>query len=164
VVRSPGDGRFIVRRPADLKGQFARKGDLLAFVVAFDHPVASVIVPEDSADLVRKRTKRVDVRLSGRVADVHAASVVREVPDINDRLPSAALSTMGGGDVVMDPRDPKNLRSLTKILHLEIAFDEAVPVAEIGGRVYVRFDHGYEPIGWRLYRELRQLFLRRFNV
>jgi putative peptide zinc metalloprotease protein len=47
-------------------------------------------------------------------------------------------------------------------------FDIELPTQEgfynVGGRVYVRFDHGEEPIVWRWYREIRQLFLRRFNV
>jgi putative peptide zinc metalloprotease protein len=30
--------------------------------------------------------------------------------------------------------------------------------------MYVRFDHGYEPLGFQLYRSLRQLFLRQFSV
>ncbi len=42
--------------------------------------------------------------------------------------------------------------------------DPPVAVSAIGGRVHVRFDHGWEPIGWRLYRSLRQVFLKRFNV
>jgi hypothetical protein len=30
--------------------------------------------------------------------------------------------------------------------------------------MYVRFDHGYEPLGIQAWRALRQLFLRRFGV
>ena len=33
-----------------------------------------------------------------------------------------------------------------------------------GGRAYVRFDHGAEPLGFQLYRRVRQLFLSRFHV
>ena len=34
----------------------------------------------------------------------------------------------------------------------------------VGGRAYVRFDHGWEPLGFQWYRDARQLFLSRFNV
>jgi putative peptide zinc metalloprotease protein len=34
----------------------------------------------------------------------------------------------------------------------------------VGGRIYVRFDHGKEPLAWRWYRAIRQVFLRRLNV
>ena len=164
VVRSPGQGRFILRRPADVLGKFAHKGEVLAFVSDFDHPIVRIVVPEESADLVRTRPKAVAIRLSNNIGAVHAASVLREVPSIDDRLPSLALSTAGGGDVAIDPRDAKNPRALTKVLHVELGFEPSLSVAEMGGRVYARFDHGNEPLAWRIYRDVRQLFLRRFNV
>jgi putative peptide zinc metalloprotease protein len=47
-------------------------------------------------------------------------------------------------------------------------FDILLPSPEgvynVGGRVYVRFDHGREAFIYRWYRSIRQLFLRRFNV
>jgi len=30
--------------------------------------------------------------------------------------------------------------------------------------VFVRFNHGWEPVGLQAYRALRRLFLRRFDV
>jgi len=163
-VRSPGNGQFILRRPGDLLGKFARKGEILAFVASFDEPIVKIIVPEESADLVRARTDTVELRLADSVNVVRAGLVLRETPTFDDRLPSLALSTSGGGEVAVDPRDPKNPRALTRILHVELGFASPFVVREMGGRVYARFDHGNEPLAWRFYRELRQLFLRRFNV
>jgi len=136
----------------------------VGYVAVFDRPIVLAIVGEDAADLVRKRAQGVELRRIEQSLDVRSASILREVPNIDDRLPSAALSTLGGGEVMLDPRDPKNLRTLTKSLHLEIHPAEPMPVTEMGGRAYVRFDHGSEPLAWRLYRDLRQLFLKRFNV
>jgi putative peptide zinc metalloprotease protein len=53
---------------------------------------------------------------------------------------------------------------LNQVLHVELGFENPPTVSEMGGRAYARFDHGSEPLAWRLYRSLRQLFLRRFNV
>jgi putative peptide zinc metalloprotease protein len=33
-----------------------------------------------------------------------------------------------------------------------------------GERVFVRFDHGFEPLGFQAYRAVRRLFLRQFDV
>lgn len=164
VVRSPGNGRFIARRPDDLLGRFAHKGEILGFVADYQNPIVRTIIPEESADLVRMRPNAVEVRLADNLDVIHAARVLREVPNIDDRLPSLALSTAGGGEIAIDPRDPKNLKGLTPLLHLELGFQDAFAIKEMGGRVYARFDHGNEPLAWRLYRDLRQLFLRRFNV
>ena len=34
----------------------------------------------------------------------------------------------------------------------------------MGERAYVRFEHGAEPVATRLYRMVRQLFMKRFTV
>jgi hypothetical protein len=34
----------------------------------------------------------------------------------------------------------------------------------VGGRAYIRFDLGWQPIGYQWYRNARQLFLSRLNV
>ena len=164
LVRSPGNGEFVLPRAADLMGSFVRKGDVIGFVVTFDDPVARVIVPEDSADLVRRRTEAVELRLVDRMENIYPMTVVRELPAITDRLPSLAFSTVGGGEIIMDPSDGENLKALAKVLQLELRFKTPVRVSAMGGRTYARFDHGEEPLAWRIYRSLRQLFLSRFRV
>jgi putative peptide zinc metalloprotease protein len=164
VVRSPGNGRFIVKRPDDLVGKFFHKGELVGYVAVFGHPTALVIVPEESADLVQSRTKAIEVQFTTALGHDHVARVSHSVPSITNVLPSLALSTAGGGEITLDPRDPKSMKAITNVLHLELEFDVPTPVLRIGERVYVRFDHGYEPLATRLYLGFRQLFLRRFNV
>jgi putative peptide zinc metalloprotease protein len=164
VVRSPDDGRFVLRRPNELLGKFAHRGEILAFVATFDNPIVRLVVQEDALDLVRTRPEAVEIRLVDKIDTIYSGFIQREIPVISDRLPSLALGTPGGGDVVIDPRDPKNPKALTKLLQLELGFRGALSVSEMGGRVYARFDHGNEPLASRLYRDLRQLFLRRFNV
>ena len=108
--------------------------------------------------------KLCELRLVDKIDTIYPGRIEREIPYISDRLPSLALGTPGGGEVVMDPRDSKNPKALIKLLHLELGFRSAPAVSEMGGRVYARFNHGNEPLALRLYREVRQLFLRRFNV
>jgi putative peptide zinc metalloprotease protein len=50
------------------------------------------------------------------------------------------------------------------VFELELQLPESAPSEFLGNRVHVRFDHGYEPLGLQLYRSLRQLLLRQFNV
>ena len=64
----------------------------------------------------------------------------------------------------MDPTDPASLRVLENLMHLEVEATEGLTVDRIGDRVYVRFSHGTEPLGYRLVRGARRLFLRQFSV
>lgn len=164
VVRSPADGEFILARPSDLEGQFFSKGYLLGYVVQFDSPVVRVIVPEDSADLVRQRVTSIQARFADNTADVVSMTVRREFPVLAEELPSAALSTLGGGRVYIDPAEPEKMEALETLMQLELAFVEPITVPAMGGRTYVRFQHGNEAVAWRVYRAVRQLLLAQFNV
>lgn len=164
VVRSPAAGRFILPVSDDLPQRFVRKGETLGYVADLENPVIRVIVNQDVIDLVRQRTEEVRVRFPARVWDTVPAWVARETPAATDELPSVALSTAGGGDIVMDPTGDGGARALEKLFQLELRFDAPVDVSAIGGRVHVRFDHGEEALAARIYRSVRQVFLKRFNV
>jgi len=86
------------------------------------------------------------------------------VPAATQRLPSRALGTAGGGEWAVDPSDPEGLRTLVPVFELDLMLPEAPAMSAIGEAVYVRFDHGNEPLAMRAYRGLRRLLLSRFSV
>jgi putative peptide zinc metalloprotease protein len=53
---------------------------------------------------------------------------------------------------------------LESLFQLDLSLPEEVKDPHIGGRVYVRFEHGSMPLAMQWYRSLRQLFLRKFYV
>lgn len=164
IVRSDSAGRFIMRQASDWPGRYVKKGEVLGYVLRTQKPIVRVVVSEDEADLVRTHTDRVELRFADHLAEVVPAHVEREVPVLSDTLPSMALSTMGGGEILVDPSDPEHLRVLENLLHLELIADARLPVDTMGVRVYVLFSHGHEPLARRFYRSVRQVFLKQFNV
>lgn len=164
VVYSNTAGEFILPRDTDLPGQFVPKGQVLGYVVKPEETVVRVIVSEDEADLVRKRMFGIEMRLVNRMKEVVPGTVIREVPAFSDTLPSMALSTVGGGEIMMDPTDADQMKVLAKLMHLELKPDDDALNAVLGSRIYVRFSHGYEPLAIRWYRSVRQVFLKQFNV
>jgi putative peptide zinc metalloprotease protein len=97
-------------------------------------------------------------------ADPVPAQIRREVPGASAQLPTAALGSSGGGRVPVDPRDSKGVTALGRIFQLDLTLPAEVRSAYLGARVFVRFDLGYEPAGFQMYRDLRRLLLRQFNV
>jgi putative peptide zinc metalloprotease protein len=164
VVRSPGEGRFVAPDAGDLLGRFVEQGELLGYVVGPSISTARVVIPQDSASLVQQRTRRVELRHSRRPGRIVTARVAREVPAATDLLPSAALGSLGGGPFAVDPGDARGLRTTRSVFQLELELPASAAVAEIGGRVHVRFDHGAEPIAWRGIRAVRRLLLSRIGV
>ncbi len=164
VIRSSATGIFLLPNPDDLTGRFMRKGELLGYVVNFEQLTVRVVVTQSDIDLVRRRTQRVDVRLAERIAEVIPATVTREVPAALDRLPSVALGTAGGGVIPIDPSGKGGDVALQKVFQFELALPATARVKQVGGRVFVRFDHGSEALAWQVYRSVRQMFLSKFNV
>ena len=64
----------------------------------------------------------------------------------------------------MDPKDPKGQKALRKVFQVDLQLPVEPGIVNVGGRVYVRFDHGWESLMAQWYRQGRQLFLSRFNV
>ena len=164
TIRSRVAGTFVVDSAEDLPGRFVRRGELLAHVVTLETITVRAIVAQTNADLVRHHTQRVAVRLSERVAETLPAVIQREVPGASERLPSAALGHGGGGTIAVDPRDAHGITAMEKVFQLDLTLPSDRRILNVGGRVYVRFDHGWEPLAVQWARQLRQLFLARLNV
>jgi putative peptide zinc metalloprotease protein len=164
TLKSGANGRLVVPQAADLPGRFLQKGTLVAYVVEPKELTARVAIGQDHIDLVRSRTRSVEVMLSDWSAAPIPAQVRREVPGASRQLPSPALGTMGGGEFAVDPRDNQGVTATGRVFQVELALPADVRSAYLGARVFVRFDHGFEPLGVQVYRALQRLFLRIFVV
>ena len=164
LIRSPAKGDFILIDARNLAGRFVKKGELLGYIVPEHRPTIRTVVRQADIALVRERVTRVEVRLAEQPAASLKAAIKRIVPAADTNLPSAALGTSGGGDVPVDPTDPEGLRALESIFQLDLSLPEEVKDPHIGGRVYVRIEHGTMPLALQWYRSLRQLLLRKFYV
>jgi putative peptide zinc metalloprotease protein len=163
VIVSPADGVFVLDGAQDLPERYLRKGQLVGFVVSPVTATVRVLVSQDDVDLVRARNDRVEVRLAGRRAETLEARLRREVPAASARLPNPALATQGGGLVATDPSQPDAPTALARWFEFELELP-AEHARALGERVYVRFEHGWEPLAWRLLRAARQVFMKQFTL
>jgi putative peptide zinc metalloprotease protein len=90
--------------------------------------------------------------------------MLREVPSATAEIPHLALSTVGGGQVLMDPSKTEHPKPLENLFQFDLRVASGIDRFRLGGRVYVRFEHAPEPIAFRIARAIRQLFLRQLNV
>lgn len=164
TVRAPLAGVFVLPNQKDLLGTFLRQGEVVAYVVDAPQLTARVTVSQDEIGLLRQHIQRAHVILAEYGAQGHQVPVLREVPGGTNTLPTPALGTIGGGTVAVDPRDTEGRRTLARVFELELGLPPGFNRAHLGARVYARFDHGTEALGFQLYRALRQLLLRQFGV
>jgi putative peptide zinc metalloprotease protein len=157
-------GTFVLTKAApDMPERFLRRGEPVGYVLPWRTVTARVLVSQDDVDLVRSRTERVEVLVAGRLHDSHPAVIRREVPAASNRVSNLALSNVGGGGAALDPRNTKEPRTLDTWFEFELELP-STPGLVLGEHVYVRFEHGSEPLAARLYRSVRQLFMRQFTV
>lgn len=164
IVHSPVSGEFVpAMATEDMRDRYIRKGQLVGYVVPASAVTARVLVSQDNVDLVRSQSEKVSVKLASRLYETYDARIMREVPAASDRLSNPALSSVGGGPAATDPRNPNEPKSLEKWFEFELELP-GVMTPILGEHVYVRFEHASEPLAYRAYRSLRQLFMKRFTV
>ena len=165
IIKSPRNGVFIVPQSQDQQDRFVRQGQLVAFVVdPDDHATVRAVVSQDDIGLVRKSVRKVDVKSSGWQAQSFPANLIREVPGGSYQLPTAALGMAGGGELSVSMSDSSGRTTLERVFEVEVNLPPEARTQYLGERVYVRFDHGYQPLGQQAWRSLQQLFLRTFGV
>jgi putative peptide zinc metalloprotease protein len=163
-VLAPRAGNVVLPKARDLPDRYVRQGELLGYVTDASETRVRAVVTQDEVDLVRNRTRRVDLRSAQDLHRPVPARLAGEVPSASLTLPSPALGSTGGGRIPVDPMAEQGARALEKVFQFDLLAPGGVLAAQIGERVHVRFDHGWEPIGWTTYRWLRRLFLRHFSV
>lgn len=165
VVVAQSDGALHPVAPArDLPGRWVSEGDVLAHVLPARAEQVRLVVRQDDIALVRDRLTGVALRMAGRMQADYPATLIRAVPQATLQLPTAALGSAGGGPFLTDPSDPEGLRLIEQAFVFDLALPPDLGDAAFGTRVYVRFDHGFEPAALQIWRRVRQLFLRQFNA
>jgi putative peptide zinc metalloprotease protein len=161
---SPISGRFVLSVAAqDLPQRYLRKGEEIGYVVPATTVTARVLVSQDDIDLVRTRTRAVRVKLAGRMYETFTATVRRETPAASRSIGNLALSSAGGGAAPLDPQNTRDPKTLSTWFEFELELP-ATRAFVLGEHVYARFELDPEPLGGRIYRSVRQLFLERFTV
>jgi len=163
-VHSETKGFFIVPHAEDLPQRWINQGGLLGYVVEFPVMMIRAVVSQDTIGLIRNNTESVAVRFVEQQDKSYQAKIKYAAPAASDQLPNKALGTSGGGLVAIDPSDTSGLKTFNTVFQFDLLLEEPVDIQNIGQRVYIRFDHGNEPLAFQWFRIIRQLFLRQFNI
>jgi putative peptide zinc metalloprotease protein len=163
TVRAPGEGVLTMPRFSDLPGRFAERGETIGWVVGGPLRIQAM-VPEADAELVREGARTAALRFAGNYQQVIEVDHWSMSPGATRELLAPVLSQAGGGSIAVAPNDdePETVQNYF-LTEVRLALSDPHP-QRIGERVYVRFEHAPEPIGYRLYRLVRRTFLAYFDV
>jgi putative peptide zinc metalloprotease protein len=164
IVRSPSTGTFVLPVAENLPGRHVERGEVLGYVADFAAPTVRALVSQTEIGRVSTRTRRVEVRLAERIGQVIPARLIRAQPTASRDLPSMALGAAGGGRLAVDRRDREGLTAVETFYQLDLALPQETWVHGIGGRVFVRFDHGSSALAPLVFASVRRMFLGRLGV
>ncbi|HEX3864857.1 MAG TPA: PqqD family peptide modification chaperone [Stellaceae bacterium] len=164
TIRSANTGTFVLIDGPQLPGRLVHRGDLLGYVVNAADPQVEVAVSQADIALMRDRLQSVAMRYAHDVAHPMLAHVTRETPAAQRELPSAALGMRSGGEILADPNDPSGRSAFEQVFLIDVSPLAGPPLAGIGERAFVRFEHEPEPLAGRLFRRVRQVFLKYLYV
>ena len=163
-VRSPRPGTFVALNPEDVEGRYVPEGSMIGFIIGDEPRIVRAVVRQDNIELVRDHLRKVRAKVVDRLQETFDASIIREVPAGGNTLPSKALGVAGGGRVPTDPKDNEGNTAMERVFQFDMQLSPAPEHAKYGTRVYLRFNHEWEALGWQGYRRLRQLFLSYFDA
>ena len=161
-VVSQTDGTLVMPRAQDLPGSFVAKGTVLANVLRPEEISVKAAVPQEDAGLIRSDTRAVEVTLADLPESTLQGHLTTEVPGATSQLPTAALGDRAGGPFVTDPTDKEGLKTLEPVFLLDLKLTSKT-LERVGGRAWLRFDHGARPLAFQWQRRMQQLFLKQFN-
>ena len=161
-VRAASPGRLAMPRQADMLGTYVRHGATLGHVLEAGDLRVRAAVGQADAHLVQHRMLGAEVRLADDLRQAVPAAAAVVTPAAIQRLPSAALAEHGGGPYAVDPLHEDGLHALEPVFLVDMTLKGGRTPDRVGGRAWVRFDHGHEPLASQAYRRASQLFLRHF--
>lgn len=162
ALRARAAGRTVWPRERDMPGSYARRGDMLGYVMAAEPAQVRVVLRDEDLLRVRGRVQSIEVRLAETPWVPHAGHMLNETPAATRQLPSAALGDRHGGPVAVDPADQDGVRSQAPVFLLDVQVPD-ISAERIGGRAWVKLVLPSEPIGLQAVRVIRQLLVRQFS-
>ncbi len=162
TLRAGSSGRLELANAQDLPGRYLKQGTLVGQVMDGSPSLVRVAVGQEQAALLHARSRGVSVQLAEVGEPARAASLLRDSTGAVTQLPSAALGDRGGGSVPTDPADPHGLKAVRALVLADVQLPASLG-ERVGGRAWVRFDHGFAPLAMQVASGMQQLFLKHFN-
>jgi putative peptide zinc metalloprotease protein len=156
TVRAKISGKLIAPEIDNLQGKFLNNGEQIAEVAQPRQLIVHTLMEQKDKQLVvDQNVYQTEIRMAGDVATILPGGPAWEMPASTTDVRSPALTSIGGQEVVADPKDPKKSQ--------DQEFDIAIPVQNpnekyvLGQRANVRFTLDHRPLIWQWTRRFLQL-------
>jgi putative peptide zinc metalloprotease protein len=160
IVKAPFTGRLVAPTISELDGAYLQRGQEFGRVAVLQKLVVKGDIDQKDAELIRK-SPPVDseIRLAGLLSTTLKGGEITLPPAAVVDLADPALGTLGGGEILVDPRDPKLTKSEIPEFETRVKLDNSQGLYYAGQRAYVRFTLDRRPLIWQWTRRFMQLII-----
>lgn len=157
-VTAPFAGRLIAPHLRELSNTFLSRGDEIGSVAVLDKLVIKGDIDQKDSQLVQGlKNFNVEVRLAGLPEKTFVGGAVTLPPAAVSNVAHPSLGPAGGGDIQVDPHDPKGLQMQTPQFEARVKLDNPDEQFYPGQRAYVRLTLARRPLAWQWTRRFMQL-------
>jgi putative peptide zinc metalloprotease protein len=165
-MRALQDGVWVAPALGDLRHRWLPRGAAVGEIIdPAAHYFSAVVRQEDAANLFGKNLRAAGVRLRGEADKLVPVTGSTIIPAQQEKLPSAALGWLGGGEIAVKHDDKSGTQSAEAFFELRATLDPDSPAQLWQGRSgKLRCELPWRPLLSQWYRAVRQLLQRRFQV
>jgi putative peptide zinc metalloprotease protein len=166
VTRARQAGIWVAPDIQDMVGSWLSRGSAIGTIV---DPAAfrfsAVVSQDEAAELFGGRIQKAEVRLYGQAGQNLATTNLLFIPFQQEKLPSAALGWLGGGEVPVAVTDETGLQAVEPFFQIYATLKSGSQAALLHGRSgKLRFTLNSKPLLLQWGHKLRQLLQKRYRI
>jgi len=166
VVKARQPGVWVAPEIKDWVGAWIHRGSAIGQIVNYDAFRLSAVVPqEEAADLFTGKIRKAEVRIYGQGGKNLDVAAYQIIPYQQEKLPSAALGWLGGGEVAVSVQDQTGLQAAEPFFQIYADLQPAPGVVLLHGRSgKLRFTLNPKPLLLQWIHMFRQLLQKRYQI
>ena len=166
VVRARKPGIWVSPEINNLIGSWLHRGQNFGEIVNIDSFMFTAVVSQDdAANLFAEEINKAEVRIFGEAGENIDVSTYQIIPFQHEKLPSAALGWLGGGEVAVSMSDESGLQTAEPFFQIYAYLKAPHEATLMHGRSgKLRFTMNPKPLLYQWVSSLRQLLQRRYQI
>jgi putative peptide zinc metalloprotease protein len=167
TLTAPIQGLWSAPGLDNMVGSWMPRGTALGMIVDPKAFRFVAVLPQVATHLFGHEPGQAEVRLNGQEGVNLRTGTVQVLPFQHGALPSPALGWAGGGEVAVDPSDPRGVMATEPFFLIRAGFleGESGHVRMVHGRSgTMRIDLGRTPLWWQWERSIRQFLQQTYRV
>ena len=162
------DGEWIAPELHEMLGSWLQRGYRLGELVDRRRFRFIAVIQQEQAEYIFKQEfQEAQLRLAGQADANTILPIIKIIPYQNQRLPSAALGWVGGGEIAVNTTDPTGEKAKESfyILHAEIPSIQLHQITVLHGLSgTLRIKLLPQPLFIQAYRSIKQLVQKRYSL